>query len=357
MNTQTRIHFQSGLLSCLLMTSMLASLQAGDTLKFGGPETSHSQLSFDEVDHSSFNMLLRHYVDGRGRVCYRHWAKNGCDINRLQTYLFYLTQVDPSRQATQEATMAYYINAYNALTLWGILDNYPVVSIQKIDGKNSRYSIFDDLLLWVGHRYLSLNEIENEALRPMGDNRIHFALVCAARGCPRLRNEAYYANFLDRQLSDNAVEFFSDRSRFHIAHLTGKVKISPILKWYQEDFGNNDYDVVSSVFPYLPAEHRHWLATHPGWTLSHLGYDWGLNDGCPTLPIALGKIPYRAYSRISPFISPLLPSNDRATTTSDSTTSDSTTQNADTTIRNQQPLFEPEFPPPLPDLDLSADAF
>ena len=187
----------------------------------------------------------------------------------------------------------------------------------------------------------------------MADNRIHFALVCAARGCPRLRNEAYSAKFHDRQLTDNAIEFFSDRTRFRIAYLTGKVKISPILKWYEEDFGNNHYDVLSSVFPYLSAEHRHWLATHPGWTLSHLGYDWGLNDGCPTLSIALGKIPYRAYSRISPFIRPLLPSSDSTTTTID----DTITSNSDIAFNDQQPYTEPESPPPLPDFDLSADPF
>ena len=169
MNAQTQIHCLPRLLVFFLMTSIVASTQAGDTLKFGGPESSHPQLSFDDVDHSTFNVLLRHYVDQRGRVCYRQWAKNSCDINRLQSYLFYLTHVDPSQQATQEATMAYYINAYNALTLWGILDNYPVVSIQKIDGENSQYSIFDNLLLRVGNRHLSLNEIEKR--RPAANGR------------------------------------------------------------------------------------------------------------------------------------------------------------------------------------------
>ncbi len=294
----------------LIAVAVLSAARAGCVLKFGGPETSTPVMSFDEVDHTNFHVLLQRYVDQRGRVCYSDWAEHCCDVSRLQGYLNYLTHVDPTRPASKEATLAYYINAYNALTLWGILDNYPVVSIQKLDGEKSCYTIFDDLRLWVGNRHLSLNGIENDAVRPMGDPRIHFALVCAARGCPRLRNEAFQAHCLDGQLNDNAIEFFSDRNRFHISRLTKKVKISPILKWYREDFGQTDYQVVTTVFRFLPHEDRCWLASHPGWKLDHLGYDWGLNDGCPALSVGMGRIPYRAWSKISPMIAPLMPQSD-----------------------------------------------
>lgn len=345
MKIQQRVFSKAAIL-LLLIASLIPSAKAGDILKFGGPQTSSPLVSFDNIDHSDFNTLLRHYVDDRGRVCYRKWAGHCCDTRRLQTYLFHLSQVNPSPPASQKSILAYYINAYNALTLWGILDSYPVVSIQKLDGEDSRYAIFDDLRLWVGDRHLSLNQIENDALRPMGDARIHFALVCAARGCPRLRNEAYFGPRVDRQLTDNSIEFFSDRSRFHISQVTGKVKISPILKWYREDFGSTDYAVVSAVFPYLPKEDRCWLAASPGWKLSYLGYDWGLNDGCPTLPIALGKLPYRAYSKISPFIAPLIPPKPE----------DVSTSNSEPTLNqfnNDQALYSP---PPnievIPDQDL-----
>ena len=95
--------------------------------------------------------------------------------------------------------------------------NIPVASIQQIDGKRTQFAIFDDLQFWAGDQYLSLNGIENDILRPLGDPRIHFALVCAAKGCPRLRNRAYTADQLHFQLEDNAREFFSDRNRFHIS--------------------------------------------------------------------------------------------------------------------------------------------
>lgn len=258
----------------------MSAVQAGSVLKFGGPESSNPLVSFNEVDHANFDVLVRHCVDHRGQVCYRKWSNNRCDVALLQADLFHLTQVDLLRQSSREATLAYYINA---LTLWGILDNYPAVSVQKLDGDSSRYSIFDELQLWVGDRHLSLNEIENEndALRPRGDARIHFALACATRGYPRLRNEAYVTKLVDQQLTDNAIELFSDRTRFNISRLTGKVEMSPILKWYREEFGSTDHEIVSSVLRYLPTEHGCWLTTHPGWTLSQLGCNWGAKRRLP----------------------------------------------------------------------------
>lgn len=142
----------AGVFLSLAVATIVSTARADCIVKFGGPEQSLPLLSFDEVGHADFDMLLRHYVNQRGRVCYSKWAEHRCDVNRLQAYLFHLTNVDPSRPSSREATLACYINAYNALTLWGILDNYPVVSIQNIDGKKSRYAMFDELRLWVGDR-------------------------------------------------------------------------------------------------------------------------------------------------------------------------------------------------------------
>jgi Protein of unknown function, DUF547 len=338
---ETAIH--TSVLATLLLSLSVPAAQAGCILKFGAPEDSLSLMSFDDVNHADYHALLRHYVDEQGRVCYSDWTDHCGDVRRLGAYLHQLAQVDSSRPASYEATLAYYVNAYNALTLWGILDSYPVVSIQQLDGEKSRYAIFDDLRLWVGDRYLSLNGIENDVLRPLGDPRIHFALVCAARGCPRLRNEAYTARCVDQQLTDNAIEFFSDRTRFHISKLSGKVRISPILKWYRGDFGATDYQVVSTVFRYLPADDRCWLATNPGWRLVHLGYDWGLNDGCPTFFIASGKVGYSAYAKISPMIAPLMPPKEEGNSSAHATCSVAARQNLSTSVDG---LGQPSSSPP-----------
>lgn len=280
------------------------------TFRFGGPRhgreaTEQVTISCDAISHHVFDRLLRDYVDARGMVCYSAWRATPRDVDRLCGYLLSLSHVDPNLPSQREAVMAYFINAYNALTLWGILHEYPVASIQRIDGKRTTFAIFDDVQLWSGDAYHSLNGIENDVLRPMGDFRIHFALVCAAKGCPRLRHRAYTAEQLHWQLDDNAREFFADSARFRITRFTGTVHLSPILKWYRDDFGETDCDLVRTVFRYLPPDDQAWLAAHPHWTMKYLGYNWALNDRCPTVGVALASAPYKMWSKLSPKVESL----------------------------------------------------
>lgn len=270
--------------------------------RFGGPDSSSSlnRFSFEDVSHAPLDALLHRFVDRNGMVCYSQWRDRCSDVRALEVYLHGLSQVDVGIPARREAKMAFYINAYNAMTIWGILHEYPVASIQRIDGKRTQFAIFDDLQFWDGESYRSLNGIENDVLRPLGDPRIHFALVCAARGCPRLRNRAYTADALPAQLDDNAREFFASHARFHISRITRTVQMSPILEWYRDDFGQTDHEVVSTVFAYLPQRDRQWLSRHCDWKFKYLGYDWSLNDQCPTVGVKLAAAPYRAYSIASP---------------------------------------------------------
>ncbi len=276
--------------------------------RFGGPESSSpiNRLSYEDISHAPLDALLHRYVDCNGMVCYSRWRGRSRDVHALEAYLHGLTRVNAGLPARREAKMAFYINAYNAMTLWGILHEYPVASIQRIDGKRTQFAIFDDLQLWDGASYRSLNGIENDVLRPLGDPRIHFALVCAARGCPRLRNRAYTADALHWQLDDNAREFFSSHARFHISRITRTVQMSPILEWYRDDFGQTDHDVVATVFAYLPQRDRLWLSQHCNWKFKYLGYDWSLNDQCPAVGVKLAAIPYRAYSIASPALKPFM---------------------------------------------------
>jgi hypothetical protein len=337
-----------------------AGESSGTVLRFGSPasvgDAADPMIGLDEISHATFDGLLRRYVDNDGLVCYSRWQDSSCDKRRLQAYIHSLTRIDPSVPSSHEAMMAYYINAYNALTIWGILHEYPVPSIQRIDGKRTQFAIFDDLQFWTGDQYLSLNGIENHILRPLGDPRIHFALVCAAKGCPRLRNRAYTAELVHGQLDDNAREFFSDRNRFHISKLTCTVKMSPILKWYRDDFGQTDFQVVQTVFQYLPAKDRQWLSCHPGWKFEYLGYNWALNDQCPTLGVALAAGPHKAWSKMSPKIDPirekLTDSNGNATTGECGCADAVPTEVAALMpYSGEQPMYElPTFPAPHSDV-------
>ena len=148
----------------------------------------------------------------------------------LRAYLESFSGVDwTSGEEEPQHRMAALINAYNALALWGILQEYPTVSIQVHNREGACYRIFDDLEVCIGGEFLSLNSIEHGVLRPLGDFRIHFAIVCAARGCPKLRNEAYVAERLEDQLWTNGRDFFSSNKRWHVNRILKQAHVSPIL--------------------------------------------------------------------------------------------------------------------------------
>lgn len=269
-------------------------------VRVGQTGSAHARPNYDAIDHSSFDILLRRFVDCRGMVCYRAWKADHEALAQLHGYLCSLGGVATKAESPVAAKIAFYLNAYNALAIWGILQEYPTISIQSHNRKGASYRIFDDLELWIDGEYLSLNRIENDILRPLKEPRIHFALVCAAKGCPHLRKEAYLAERLEQQLRDNALGFFASRSRFHVCRLTGKVHLSPILKWFGTDFGNDEQAVVAAILPFLPCRDREWLLRNTGWKVTYLGYDWGLNDQCPKVLPRLGGVGYTIYAKVEP---------------------------------------------------------
>jgi hypothetical protein len=55
------------------------------------------------------------------------------DSKQLQAYLNELSANVPTKSWSKNATLAYWINAYNAYTVKLILDNYPTKSIKDIN--------------------------------------------------------------------------------------------------------------------------------------------------------------------------------------------------------------------------------
>lgn len=277
-------------------------------MRVGGPVNTAVRPNYDAFDHAAFDCLLRQFVDCRGQVCYQTWKCDGAARIALQDYLVSLGSVrTDDDKASIQGQIAFYVNTYNALVIWGILHEYPTASIQAHNRKQAPYRIFDDLEVWIDGDYLSLNSIENDVLRKLGDFRIHFALVCAAKGCPKLRCEAYVQGRLEEQLVANALDFFSRSDRFQVCKLTGQVRLSPILKWFREDFGASDCEVLAAIMPYLPCGDHDWVCRHQCATIKYMGYNWALNDQCPTPGVRLGSTPYALYAKLEPVLRPFLP--------------------------------------------------
>jgi hypothetical protein len=219
-------------------------------------------------DHSAFDGLLAKYVTPDG-VRYRDWSADDADRKALDEYVARLAGGRPSGLPSPDA-LAFWIDAYNALTLKLILDNYPVKSIKNIG------SPWKKTLITVEGRDLSLNDIENEVIRKEWDEpRIHFALNCASVSCPPLRAGAYTGAELDTQLEEQTRAFLADPAFNRLDAGEGKLHLSKIFQWYREDFEGEDRTLVDWLRPYLPGlEGRE--DGDP--KIDFGGYDWDLNE-------------------------------------------------------------------------------
>ncbi len=112
----------------------------------------------------------------------------------------------------------------------------------------------------------------------MGEPRIHFAIVCALIGCPRLLNEAYVPKKLDQQLTATARAFFADPNKFRYDAAQKSIAVSPILEWYGKDFGDTQAEQMRRIAPHLPDPAAQKVAESGNAQVTYLDYNWSLND-------------------------------------------------------------------------------
>lgn len=234
-------------------------------------QTNESGTGTKPPSHAAWDALLKKWVDQRGMVDYKGF---GQDRKQLQAYLRTLEAHPPQEKAwSKEEQLAYWINAYNAYTIELILQHYPVESIEDIKvGSMFAYvkSPWHIKFIPIGGRKLDLNTIEHTIIRPtFKEPRIHFALVCAAQSCPKLRQEAYVPERLEAQLSEQARTFLNDPNKNTIR--SDKLELSKIFEWFQEDFteGRTLQEAISE-YSGVPVQ-----ANAP---VSYRFYSWKLNE-------------------------------------------------------------------------------
>jgi hypothetical protein len=143
-----------------------------------------------------------------------------------------IIQFDVEQLISTEEKLAFYINAYNILTINLILDNWPLDSIRDI-GSFFR-GPWDIVVLENADGQLTLDDIEHNIIRQLGEPRIHFAVNCASLSCPDLRHEAYRADKLDEQLDDQTRLFLNSEKGLLLQG--DRLRLSRIFDWYGEDF-------------------------------------------------------------------------------------------------------------------------
>ena len=228
-------------------------------------------------DFSGWDALVKKHVGPTTIAGVRLAGVNYPDIKKDPAYSKLITDLksfSPATLKTPEEKMTFWINVYNIMAVKMVVDHYPVDSIK--DAGSLFGSVWKKNVGVVGGKEVTLNEIEHEILRKMGDPRIHAAIVCASVSCPDLRNEVYTADRLDVQLDDQFKRFLENpRKGLQVNHKNGRVLLSKIFDWFEEDF-----EPKGGVLPFLSryVSERDQLVLKKGnGKISYLDYNWDLN--------------------------------------------------------------------------------
>ncbi|NES81948.1 MAG: DUF547 domain-containing protein [Moorea sp. SIO2B7] len=268
---------------------ILSQPELANSLGFTAAKSESAQIqefiisSTKAFNYDNYAVVLNSYVDRNGLVNYK-----GLQANRqgLDTFNAGLSSLNPSTYESwnEKEKIAFWINAYNALTLQSIIDQNPLKnSIRDIPGVWKRRTFN------IAGQAKTLDNIEHNTLRVnFNEPRIHVALVCAAMSCPPLRKEPYTANKLDAQLDNQVRKFIASPHGFRIDKNQGRVYLSSIFKWYGKDWKQsygvegkftgsaNERAVLNFLSNYLSAEARNYLI-QGAYKISYLDYDWSLN--------------------------------------------------------------------------------
>ncbi len=214
--------------------------------------------SFDQ----KFDAFLNSFVSG-GHVDYarikRHPEGLNALVDSIETIDF--ERLEPDNEE------AFLINAYNALVIAAVVQHYPLHSPLDVEG------FFRAEKHVVGGKSMTLDQLEKEViLKKFPDPRLHFALVCAARGCPRLRDDPYRGKVLNQDLEDHVSIAMMSPSLVHVDAEMGTVYLSQLFEWYKTDFTQGGQSLIDFVNHYratsVPSDYR----------VAYIPYDWALND-------------------------------------------------------------------------------
>ncbi len=246
-----------------------------------------SQAPALDIGYAAWDALLKKHVkwlpdNKQSRVDYKGFA---ADRAALKAVLAEWSAVTPAQFAAlpRDQQMAFLINAYNGFTVELILTKYPGLKSIKDLGSLLQSPWKNKFFTLLGEPR-HLDWIEHEQLRPKyNEPRVHAAVNCASIGCPALRPEAFVAAKLGAQLDDSMLRFMGDRTRNRYAD--GRLQVNMIFKWFREDFekGHRGFNKLEDVMARYadeladaPADREKIKARNV--PISHLDYDWSLND-------------------------------------------------------------------------------
>ncbi len=210
----------------------------------------------------AWSRVLQKHVDSEGRI---HFKGVGNDMKDLTTFVRYVSKVDRASLSDKNLRLAFYINAYNALSMYNvILREYP----EDLDGFFKRVKFFALRKFIINREELSLYTFENDFIRKEGDPRVHVALNCMSAGCPRLPREAFSGPKLEAQLEREATKFYNEERNVRTDDKEKIVFISEILDFFTDDFLAKKPTLIDYVNQYrkvkVPSDYE----------VKFIPYDW-----------------------------------------------------------------------------------
>jgi Protein of unknown function, DUF547 len=243
----------------------------GLSISFWAPVEADAQSETYEDALNAWSKVLDEFVDDEGRVDFLGLADSQADLDEFVEYVGRVGPAShPESFGTRAEVLAYHINAYNALAMHGVLaKGIP----NGFDNFIKRAAFFKFHAVVVAGQKTSLYDYENDVIRPLREERVHFALNCMVRACPRLRREPFRSATLEAQLDAAAREFFSKDRNFRIDADAREVWLSEILEFYTEDFvpDGKRQSLIGYVnrFVSVPVEESYAVRFTP--------YDWTIN--------------------------------------------------------------------------------
>ena len=229
-----------------------------------------SAFAQETSQHQPFDTVLMDTVHD-GRVNYPAIASSP----GFSAYIEYLANADPKAFNSKEEELAFWINAYNALAIQGILNGKSPSTFF------GRIGYFKNAEFDVAGKSMNLYDLERDVIIPLGEPRIHFAIVCASYSCPMLRSEAYTAERLEEQLETNTRQFINDPERNRFDRERKVAELSKIFDWFTEDFEKPAGSVLNYVANYVDDSELASELRSGEYKLKFLKYNWSLNGTPP----------------------------------------------------------------------------
>lgn len=164
---------------------------------------------------------------------------------------------------------AFYINSYNLLVIKSVVNEYPISSPLDVEGffKGTKHEF--------AGKSVTLSELENDIIYgEFPDARLHFALVCAALGCPPIIKKAYRPEKLETQLTAQTTAAVNKQKFVKPLSFPTGAKLSQIFEWYASDFERDGGSVIKFINKYRDED----LLGVGNMVITYSEYDWTLNE-------------------------------------------------------------------------------